>query len=57
MCLLVVVLTASIKSYTYFTPFPLSIELLLNEKLIAFAPNLVFSQAVYILQKDTEDNP
>jgi hypothetical protein len=33
------------------------IELLLNEKLIAFAPNLVFSQAVYILQKDTEDNP
>ncbi len=32
-----------------FTPFQILIELLLNEKLIGFAPNLVFSQVVDIL--------
>jgi hypothetical protein len=35
--------------HTYFTPFPTLIELLLNAKLIGFAPNLGFSQVVDIL--------
>ena len=49
MCLLAGCSYSQYHIVCYFSRFPILIELLLNEKLFGFAPNLVLSQVVDIL--------